>query len=248
MLYIQVLQDQVGLCEQLFTLCYQLRSWSALVRAALHDEHDFVFVDGNVPSNSLTDKDLQHLPSALDFAAVANLPLAEHVTHSHLGYWPTQSGDSRQYRQAYHDFRTFIQIKGPFDGLLGFSEGASVAATILIEDARRQCASLKIRCAIFFCGVSPLDLDFDGTNGGIRLLEPATDGVLLHIPTAHIWCDDSEWPTILGKDLATLCDASMSEHVVHKLGHNIPGSRSEQALRDTVRAVRRTIERGKTSL
>jgi hypothetical protein len=149
---------------------------------------------------------------------------------------------------------------GPFSGLLGFSEGASVAATILIEDTRCHDSSLGIECAIFFCGAPPVML---GTNESapcdIRAFDAKVDGVLVRIPTAHIWSESGDWFPGMGRDLAALCDKSLREDVVHALGHDVPGSTLSLPLapgatgaspalpgtgwRESLRAIERTIEK-----
>lgn len=164
-----------------------------------------------------------------------------------LGFWPHQGGDEEQFRHTYQALRRFIQMQGPFFGLLAFSEGASIAATILIEDARRHGGSLGIKCAILFCGVPPLDLNLDREQtASIRKLESAVDGVLVRIPTAHIWSNCGDWFPGMGKDLVALCDESTREEVIHNLGHDVPGSRSNECLRETMRAIERTIEKAKS--
>jgi len=164
-----------------------------------------------------------------------------------LGFWPHQSGDEGQFRHTYEALRRFIQKQGPFFGLFAFSEGASMAATVLIEDARRHGGSLGIRCGIFFCAVPPLDLNLDLNEGvSIRKLEPTLNEVLVHIPTAHIWSEGGDLFPGMGRELMALCDESLREEVVHNLGHDVPGSRSNECLRETIRAIERTIEKAKS--
>ena len=169
------------------------------------------------------------------------------VGEERLGFWPHQGGDEEKFRHNYQDLRRFIQKQGPFFGLLAFSEGASIGATILIEDARRHGGSLGIKCAILFCAVPPLDLNLDrNETASIRKLVPAVDGVLLRIPTAHIWSEGGDWFPGMGRELLALCDESTREEVVHSLGHDVPGSRSNKGLREAVRAIERTIEKAKS--
>lgn len=77
-----------------------------------------------------------------------------------------------------------VESQGPFDGIMGFSEGGIVAATLLLEDARRPFANFK--CGIFFSAAPPLDPD-DLRAGSVRSLDPVQDRVSVHVPTAHIY-------------------------------------------------------------
>jgi hypothetical protein len=53
-----------------------------------------------------------------------------------------------------------MEEEGPFDGIIGYSEGATVAGTLLLhEQLRRETEGREpmIKCAIFFAGWPPLD-------------------------------------------------------------------------------------------
>ena len=53
-----------------------------------------------------------------------------------------------------------MEREGPFEGIIGYSEGATVAGTlILAEQRRREKLGIQpmIKCAIFFAGWPPLD-------------------------------------------------------------------------------------------
>ncbi|KAK8054748.1 hypothetical protein PG994_009815 [Apiospora phragmitis] len=53
-----------------------------------------------------------------------------------------------------------MEREGPFEGIIGYSEGATVAGTLLLhEQRRREKAGRKpqIKCAVFFAGWPPLD-------------------------------------------------------------------------------------------
>ena len=82
---------------------------------------------------------------------------------------------------------TYITEEGPFDGVLGFSQGASLAATYLIQFGREYPSlPLPFKCAIFFSGgycLNPVALE----DGKLELIDPAQTGTLLHLPTVNIW-------------------------------------------------------------
>ncbi len=165
-----------------------------------------------------------------------------------------------QYQDLLDGLVDIVESQGPFDGLMGFSEGGIVAAMLLVEDSRRPFAGFK--CGIFFSAAPPLDPD-DIRNGTARCLNPATDGVAVKIPTAHIWSSKTaeagfgqlpsplahlwsgagwENPERVHEALARLCNERLCEVFMHDLGHGVPGSTSDQGLRGTLRAIEHTIE------
>lgn len=53
-----------------------------------------------------------------------------------------------------------MEKEGPFEGIIGYSEGATVAGTLLLHEQRRRekaGRTPQIKCAIFFAGWPPLD-------------------------------------------------------------------------------------------
>ena len=145
-----------------------------------------------------------------------------------------------------------VRSQGPFDGVMGFSEGGIVAAMLLIEDARHPFVGFK--CGIFFSAALPLDPDVVRTEV-VRCINPDTDGVVLHLPTtliveenlvrlrdrsplAALWCQEDAQEA-----LVQICDERLREVVRHDLGHQVPGSKSMDGLLETLQAIERTIER-----
>ncbi|TGO25151.1 hypothetical protein BPAE_0086g00160 [Botrytis paeoniae] len=56
----------------------------------------------------------------------------------------------------------FIDTQGPFDGILGFSQGAALAASYILHNSTRQHPRDDFRCAVFFCAIQCWDLDSPG--------------------------------------------------------------------------------------
>lgn len=137
----------------------------------------------------------------------------------------------------------FVVTNGPFDGLVAFSEGASVAAGLIIEDSQRSTPMFQFKCAIFFCGLAPVDMELTAQVGGrVRHLSKEVDSTVLRLPTAHVWSLEGDHGD-MGRALQELCEESLREEFVHDLGHDIPGSRSDEGLTETLRVIERTIER-----
>ncbi|OQE34917.1 hypothetical protein PENCOP_c015G08415 [Penicillium coprophilum] len=196
------------------------------------DDHEFVFVDGSVPTEPSDGADV--------------------VTDEFYGYIPDTITEVSQCRDLLAGLVNFVESNGPFDGVMGFSEGGIMAAMLLIEDARHPFAGFK--CGIVFSAALPLDPDVVRT-GVLRCIDPEIDGVLLHIPTtliveenlvrlrgrsplASLWCQDDAQEA-----LVRICDERLREVVRHDLGHQVPGSKSMEGFLETLKAIERTIER-----
>ena len=102
----------------------------------------------------------------------------------------------------------------PFDGILGFSEGASLAASLLF----RQAADKRLKAfkfAIFICGFPPFPWD----SHGMMLADETPQR--LGIPTAHIVGSKDPW-NLLSKALYNLCQESNTSLFDHRGAHTIP--------------------------
>jgi hypothetical protein len=76
-----------------------------------------------------------------------------------------------------------MEEQGPFDGIIGYSEGATVAATLLLKEQFRkeeQGIEPMFKCAIFFMGWPPLD-----PKTYFLVLSDQSERVI-DIPTCHI--------------------------------------------------------------
>ncbi|KAE9365742.1 hypothetical protein N431DRAFT_445996 [Stipitochalara longipes BDJ] len=129
--------------------------------------------------------------------------------------------------QALTDLEEYIEENGPYDGVMAFSSGAGLAATLLILQERRHSthnsALPMFKCAIFFCGGVPADPNVMLEQNEISILTPE-DGVLIKIPTAHIWgANDMLYPNF-GPVLRSLCQKNIREEYIHGGGHEIPSS------------------------
>lgn len=148
-------------------------------------------------------------------------------------------------KKALDDLSAFIESNGPYDGIIAFSLGGSLAATYLFQQATlHPDIPLPFKCAIFLSSVTPVD-PIALERGDMRWLDPQVDGdqMLAGFPTAHIWGrNDTLWAT-RSEMLYGLCDPSSRLSVLHDEGHAVPGVRAQDALMASVRIVRRIVER-----
>ncbi len=90
-----------------------------------------------------------------------------------------------------------MEERGPFDGIIGYSEGATVAATLLLHEQRRfQKRGIlpMFKYGIFFAGWPPVDPD----SHAMVLCDESE--LMIEVPTCHI----SELH-IIGVSLASRC-------------------------------------------
>ena len=102
----------------------------------------------------------------------------------------------------------------PFDGVLGFSEGASVAASLILRQSRRK-QTIPFKFAVFICAIPPYRSDRDDI-----MLADETDE-RLDIPTAHIvGSKDAGYQG--SKALYNLCHQPSASIFDHVGAHEIP--------------------------
>ncbi|KUI60985.1 UPF0483 protein C25G4.2 [Cytospora mali] len=126
-----------------------------------------------------------------------------------------------------------IDADPEIEGILGYSEGATTAATLILEERKR--AQLgnrqrRIKRAIFFAGWPPMSISGDKVE--IVLADQAQG--IIDIPTLHIvGCSD---PYILGAvALYNMCEQDSAEMFDHGKGHTVPrDSRTIQELCDAI--------------
>ena len=132
--------------------------------------------------------------------------------------------------------RTFDE-EGPFDCILGHSEGATIAATFVVDRLRKSAEAFNIlppRCAVFLSGGSPHAAD------GKRWLLADECGQLITIPTCHILAHND--PLVdQAVALYHLCDEEIANVVDHGRGHLIP--RDVKSCKLMIRAIRDLIDR-----
>ena len=113
------------------------------------------------------------------------------------------------------DLENYLEDQGPFDAVLGFSQGAILAATFMVKEARENRITTAFRCAIFFscpAVVDPLRC---------KVLDAETDGEILCVSTAHIFGSKDPAPDACF-NVSQVCDRRKSEVYEHDCGHEIP--------------------------
>ncbi|KAL8902862.1 MAG: hypothetical protein Q9207_004327 [Kuettlingeria erythrocarpa] len=201
-------------------------SQTAALRYRLGNDHTYDFVEGSIPCDA-----------ALEVATFSS------SDDEFFAYFDDVSPASC--RQALEDLEAYIKSAGPFDGLMAFSIGAVLGATLLVQRAQTN-AALPFRLAVFFCGGAPSDPSALNEDK-FRFLDGAFDGEVLHLPTAHVLGKNDPRNPSWGPQLAKLCSSQLATTFVHERGHDIPSWHDQLGLERTVQCIQRTIDRAITS-
>jgi len=177
--------------------------------------HTFEFVEGSIPC-----------PPAAGMDQI--FPLQE-------SYYAFFTDFSTTFRTALDDLDEYLVAEGPYDGVIGFSQGACLAASLMMQHARKEPPQSIFRCAVFICGIEPWNM----TEG--KPYNAMTDGELIHVPTATIYgSKDYQWAEA-SLALSRLCNAQIKEVFDHGRGHEIP--RASELTSEMARIIRKVIDR-----
>jgi len=100
-----------------------------------------------------------------------------------VGAVSTSLGPSQSAQKAMDYLYRIMEEDGPFDGIIGYSEGATVAATLLLHEQMRfetEGKSPMFKCALFFAGWPPMSPELDS----IVLADESE--LTITIPTCHV--------------------------------------------------------------
>ena len=121
-------------------------------------------------------------------------------------------------RASLDDLKAYIAAEGPFDGVMGFSAGAGLAATLMLEEKGNSTSQsiAGFRFAIFICGVEPWCLP-EGRRVNVK-----QDGEYIAIPVANIYGSNDDAFCEEAKKLGLVCNSKTRHCLDHGGGHEIP--------------------------
>ncbi|KAF2804407.1 uncharacterized protein BDZ99DRAFT_398015 [Mytilinidion resinicola] len=198
----------------------------AAIRHELGDDHTYEFVQGT-----------QEWPMAP--VSNANVP--------HYAYYDYSVG---AFIDALDALEKYIKVEGPFDGVLGFSQGAGLAVMYLVRHAHLYpTAPLPFKCAIVISSIGVYDPFIWFSTGHSVELDHMPPGVRkIGIPVALIWGEkDGAESKREGEAMRNLFEDEGVWTFVHGGGHDVPGPNIKDSVKGSVRAIRRAVTQARLS-
>ncbi|ORX93615.1 serine hydrolase FSH [Clohesyomyces aquaticus] len=200
-----------------------LQMQTAALRHELGEGHVFEFVGGTV-----------QCPMAPEIAHISNPDIP------HYEYFAGASS----YLGALQKLEEYIQHHGPYDGVLGFSQGAGLALMYLIRHSHLYPRKpLPFRVAILFSRIGVYNpAHWMATGEAIALVEMPQGLNKLNIPVAAIW-GENDWD--LSKSEAANTKGLVRENCiwsfVHEGEHEIPRPAMKGSVLGAVKVIKRAI-------
>ncbi|KAJ8189152.1 hypothetical protein LV164_004114 [Aspergillus fumigatus] len=215
----------LGQVETAFSLQIETDG-TAAIRYELADSHVYDFVEGIIPWSM--------------YPGVETIALDNEPVFAYFDDKDPQSG-----LVVYQHFEQHLRNEGPYDGVIAFSQAATMILTYLIYVFSRRNRGDEVDCpfrfAVLFSIVRP-PIDYEELQRG-RFVEVDLGDVkdIVEIPTVHVWgaLEESASQAAMASDT---CRSDMKWTYVHDRGHEIPGSGSKDAVTKTANAIRRAIE------
>lgn len=146
--------------------------------------------------------------------------------------------------------------EGPFDGIIGFSQGGALATTLIAAEEKGLLpppppppppssggpAKPRLKCVILLSCGQPWDFAALQAGQNRRLLA-GEDGVCIHLPTAHFWGRNDGEGFLGNHEVAMVCDARVRVESVHLAGHGVPSEARPAELQAMVEAIEMTVQR-----
>ena len=131
-----------------------------------------------------------------------------------------------------------VEEEGPFEGILGFSQGAEVAASLLLHQGQ----NVKFKFAVFIGGTQPFDVSAlaSGKDSKPVKMRADTHSARIDIPTAHV-IGRSDAYREFSKAFVALCNPREVKVYDHKGAHIVP--RGQEAMEDLTAALNWVVER-----
>ncbi|KAI1651120.1 serine hydrolase FSH [Daldinia loculata] len=191
------------------------------LRHELGGDHTYDFVEGVVA---------QHRALGIE-----NLATSEDLC---FAYYKPHNAES--FKKAVEDLEKYIKTDGPFDGIIAFSQGVSLACAIFVDELRLRESGL--RCGIFFSGRPPfIDAGTPLTHYSHPTTPVKAGEVPINIPTVHIWGAEDKIEPGQALALSRLCRSENRYEHIHGGGHEVPGSRDKEGLIESANVIRRML-------
>ncbi|KAJ5123038.1 Serine hydrolase FSH [Penicillium atrosanguineum] len=160
--------------------------------------HIFKFVNGKM--DAAVESELE---GVVDGPFYNHYPRSPAVPSAHL-------------KEAFEHVLNIIATEGPFDAVMGFSQGAALASALIAHQAKAHPEQPSLfRAAVFICGGAPWE------GAGLNYIASQPDTYAINIPTANIVGKiDPLYPESM--KLYQLCEPSKAAFYDHGSKHMVP--------------------------
>jgi predicted esterase len=161
------------------------------------------------------------------------------VDHQFFAYYDPR--DAASVLAAQDDMLDLLSTSD-YDAVLGFSEGAAFASSLMVRHAEENKLSPPLfSCAVFISGIPPLRVS--GLDEPmLRRRQREIDGVLIHVPTLHIVGETDPWRPS-NESLFGLCADALATRMEHPGGHVVP--KSPRFTSEMVQGIRDIVARAR---
>jgi len=163
--------------------------------------------------------------------------------------------DPKRAHYAYYDFtpesavsavkavNQYVKSEGPFEGIIGFSQGASLAVMYLANWVHENPTSpLPVSCAILFSQIATYNHMKWLETGELIPLDRLPGGLRFNIPAIAVWgASDREDVKNQALLLDQLFDEGTFSTFVHSGGHEVPGAGFKAELKTVSKLVQRVV-------
>lgn len=167
-----------------------------------------------------------------------------HISNPDVPHYQYFALNAHSYLRALDQLETYLAIHGPFDGVLGFSQGAEFALMYLIRHIHIYPGEpLPFKVCVLLSRIGVYDpacwLD---TGRAVSLVEMPKGLSKIRIPVAAVW-GEKDWEITKNESLATsgLIDEEFIWAFVHGGGHEIPGPSINGSVSGAVKVIRRAV-------
>jgi len=128
--------------------------------------------------------------------------------------------DTVQMQAAVANISKTIAREGPFDGIIGFSQGAALAASLIIAAAKNNMYDNLFELAVFIGSPLPYELVECESGDGWTAKICSKRTTSINIPSIHVMGEQDDFFSD-GQQLVEICTAQ-TRVIVHGEGHVIP--------------------------
>lgn len=148
-------------------------------------------------------------------------------------------------RLAFSHLQSYLRDEGPYDGVIAFSQAATMVLTYLFYIAEQRKMGVSIdapfKFAVLMSIVQP-PIDYGALESG-KVEDACLERLrgIVDIPTAHIWGASDVEPRGAAK-ASEFCQDDVRWTYVHERGHEVPGYGSRVDVTRAVNVIRRAVE------